>query len=69
MFDIRVKLDKSNSLDVLIDDIKVVSAQENKKMIKYIKIDEGNYVKSNYDNDTIMFIDATCYVNNDFNII
>lgn len=36
-------------------------------MIKYIKIDKGNHVKSNYNNDIVMSIDATCYVNNDFN--
>lgn len=69
LFDIRVKLDEPSSLDVLIDDTEVASAQEDKKVMKYIKIDEGNHVKSNCDGDTIMSIDATCHVDGNFNTI
>ncbi len=36
-------------------------------MVKDIKIDEGNHVKSSCDSDTIMSIDAACNVNGDFN--
>lgn len=67
LFDTRVKLDEPNSLDVPINDTEVASAQEGKKMMKDIKIDEGNHVKSNYDGDIVMSIDATCHVDNDFN--
>ncbi len=68
LFNIRVKLDESNDLDVSINDTKIVNAQVIKKIIKDTKIDEDNYVKSNCDNNIVMFIDATYYVNNDFNI-
>ncbi len=36
--------------------------------MKDTKIDEGNYVKSSYNSDTIISIDTTCHVNSDFNI-
>jgi len=68
LFNIRVKLDESNDLDVSINDTKIVNAQVIKKIIKDTKIDEDNYVKSNCDNNIVMFIDATYYVNNNFNI-
>ena len=52
---------------MFIDDLAIASAQEDKKIIKDIKIDRDNYVKNSYNDNIVMFIDATCNINNDTN--
>lgn len=67
MFDIRVKLDDPNNLNVFIDDIVVASPLRARKVVNDVKTNKMNDLKSNRDNNTRISIDAIGEDDSNFN--
>ncbi len=67
MFDIRVKLNDSNNLNVFIDDIVIASSLKARKIVNDVKTNEMNDLKSNRDDDTRISIDVASEDDSNFN--